>query len=135
MNKQWKKVFSGIKYRCKSQPSYFRKGIKCLITEDELKRLWFRDKAYLMDRPSIDRINSNGNYEYSNCRYLELSENCSNGRIVEECLRGHSLDKTAYIRITKQGYIQRSCIVCHRERQRKLQGCKKRLLGARSYAL
>ena len=28
-----------------------------------------------MDRPSIDRIDPKGNYELSNCRFIELREN------------------------------------------------------------
>ena len=44
---------------------------------EEFKKLWFRDKAYEMNRPSIDRIDPKGDYTYNNCRYLELSENIS----------------------------------------------------------
>jgi len=76
----WKFTFKLIKQRCndESNPSYQRyglRGIKCLITEGELKELWFRDKAYEMKKPSIDRIDNDGNYCIENCRYIELSEN------------------------------------------------------------
>jgi hypothetical protein len=54
--------------------------VKMLITKDELKHLWFRDKGFLMKRPSIDRIDSNGNYEISNCRYLEHKYNADRSR-------------------------------------------------------
>jgi hypothetical protein len=37
--------------------------------------LWFRDKAYLMRHPSIDRIDSNGNYELNNCQFIEMKRN------------------------------------------------------------
>jgi len=81
----WKRTFKGIKDRCNNSndmhySNYGGRGIKCLITSDELKQLWFRDKAYLMDRPSIDRIDNDGNYECSNCRYIELSTNCVKDR-------------------------------------------------------
>ena len=75
-----KEILKDIKKRCnnknrKDYKYYGGKGIKCLITKEELKKLWFRDKAYLMKKPSIDRKDSNGNYEYSNCRFIEMTEN------------------------------------------------------------
>lgn len=76
----WRDTFTGIKQRVtnpnyKCFHRYGGRGIKCLITVDELKELWFRDKAYRMKRPSIDRIDNDGHYEKSNCRYLELEVN------------------------------------------------------------
>jgi hypothetical protein len=54
---------------------YGEKGIVCKLTLQEVKFLWFRDKAYLLKRPSIDRENSDGHYEVSNCRFIEFKEN------------------------------------------------------------
>jgi hypothetical protein len=76
----WICIFRNIKQRCNNinNPDYYyygRRGIKCLITEEELKKLWFRDKAYLMKIPSVDRIDNNGNYEINNCQFIEHSEN------------------------------------------------------------
>lgn len=78
----WVKVYASINQRCNnskncSYDDYGAKGIKCLITVEELKELWFRDKAYLLGKPSIDRIDSKGNYEKSNCRWIEFIDNCS----------------------------------------------------------
>jgi len=76
----WKLTLVTIKRRCNNPKNinykyYGGKRIKCLITADELKQLWFRDKAYLMKTPSIDRKNSNKNYTFENCRFIELSKN------------------------------------------------------------
>ncbi len=79
-NFPWKYVLFNIKNRCgnhsnKSYSDYGGRGIKCLITEEEIKNLWFRDKAYEMKQASIDRINNDRDYTLDNCRFIELSEN------------------------------------------------------------
>lgn len=76
----WKIIFKGIKQRCnnkncKDYKYYGEKGIKVLITEQEIKELWFRDKAYLMKKPSIDRFDSNLNYYFGNCQFIEQAKN------------------------------------------------------------
>lgn len=78
----WKKVFQSIKTRCNS-PKYINyknyggRGIECRITEGEVKELWYRDNANTMKKPSIDREDNDGNYELSNCQFIELKENVS----------------------------------------------------------
>jgi hypothetical protein len=37
--------------------------------------MWFRDKAFEMKRPSLDRIDTTGDYCLDNCRFIELKEN------------------------------------------------------------
>ncbi len=54
---------------------YGGRGIKCLMTEEDFKFLWFRDKAYVMKLPSIDRKDNDGHYMLENCRFIELIEN------------------------------------------------------------
>ena len=76
----WRLTLENIKTRCgntkhQSYEYYGSRGIKCLITEEELKFLWFRDKAYEMDKPSIDREDNDGNYTLKNCRFIELVDN------------------------------------------------------------
>lgn len=78
----WHDTYSRILGRCNrpSDPSYKfygLKGIKCLITIEEVKKLWFRDNAFNMNQPSIDRINPKDNYYYDNCRFIENYENNS----------------------------------------------------------
>ena len=75
-NNPWIKTYDNIYQRCNnpnniSYKYYGLKGIKCLITVEELKFLWFRDKAYNMDKPSIDRKNSKKNYTLENCQFIE----------------------------------------------------------------
>lgn len=76
----WTYVYLGIKKRCeykfwKAYKDYGAKGIKCLITVDEIKELWFRDKAYLMKWATIDRKDKFGHYTFDNCQFLEHAEN------------------------------------------------------------
>lgn len=79
-NNPWVKNKDAIRIRCSNKKQdYASRGIKDLISVADLKFLWFRDKAHDMKKPSIDRIDSTGNYTLENCRYMELSENISNG--------------------------------------------------------
>jgi len=54
--------------------------IKNYLTPTCLKYLWERDKAYLLNQPSIDRRDSKKNYTVDNCRYIEWKENSDQGR-------------------------------------------------------
>jgi hypothetical protein len=79
-NNPWKYTFFNIKQRCENPKAndykyYGGRGIKCLITPEEIKELWFRDKAYEMNKPNIDRKDNNGDYIFSNCRFIESLEN------------------------------------------------------------
>jgi len=65
--------------------SYFKK-VKFLMTLNDFKFLWFRDRAYLLKRPTIDRKDSNGNYELDNCRFIEFEENNKNKRFNPKSL-------------------------------------------------
>jgi hypothetical protein len=81
-NNPTKMIYIHLHDRCTNSKNqaykyYGGRGIKCFISEEELKELWFRDKAYLMIKPSIDREDNNDNYTYDNCRFIELKENCS----------------------------------------------------------
>jgi len=59
-----------------------RLNIKNFLKKEDYKYLWFRDKAYLLKRPSLDRINPLKNYTLKNCRFIELSENSKRIRYI-----------------------------------------------------
>lgn len=71
----WRKTYDSAKLRCRPDKAYGLKGIKFLMSVEDFKHLWIRDKADLMERPSIDRIDNLGNYIVRNCRYIELKDN------------------------------------------------------------
>lgn len=78
----WYRSYAHAKSRCtnKNVPSYKyygAKGIKFLMTPDEFKYIWFRDKAFLFDTPTIDRKNPAKDYILENCRFVENSKNVS----------------------------------------------------------
>lgn len=78
--RHWLIALHNARCRCKYKSSksfhrYGGRGIKCLLSEEEIKSLWVRDKADKMIMASLDRINNDGNYTYKNCRFIEQSEN------------------------------------------------------------
>lgn len=78
----WWVYWLNAKSRCSCKNRNWRKrGIKCLITLNEIKQLWFRDNAELLKIPSLDRIDNNGDYSFSNCRFIEHSENARLGNL------------------------------------------------------
>lgn len=73
--KPWAKTQNWINSRCCDKNSkYYKKGIKNFLSLDDLKYLWKRDRAYQMKKPTIHRINNDGNYTLDNCKYLEFTE-------------------------------------------------------------
>lgn len=85
----YRNISGRLRKKSISKRWYFDRGIKSLLRIKDLKFLWFRDKADEMESPSIDRIDPYGNYEISNCRYIELSENCKRKQ-----KRGKTLNQT-----------------------------------------
>lgn len=75
----WDLYYDSAKQRCenKNTPSWLNyggRGIKLLMTRDDFKFIWFRDKAYEMEKPSVHRIDNNSHYLINNCKFLEMKE-------------------------------------------------------------
>jgi len=73
-------ALNNIKKRCndinnKRYNRYGGRGIKNLLTYQDMSLLWDRDNASFLKKPSIDRVNIDGNYELSNCQFIEMKEN------------------------------------------------------------
>lgn len=79
-NKRWLNHLYGARSRCTNPNAsgykhYGNRGIKCFLTNVEIENLWIRDNAEALKEPSIDRINSDGNYSFDNCRFIERKLN------------------------------------------------------------
>lgn len=106
----WMMSYNCAKKRCENKNDvsyrhYGARGIKLLMTKEDFKAIWFRDKAYLLDRPSIDRKNGKGNYTIDNCRFIELFKNISKPKpVVQMAMDGKP--------IKVWGSIRRAAIGC-----------------------
>lgn len=76
-------IWCGMRQRCNNpnREAYIHYGGKGIEVCDEWSdynafKDWAENNGYA-DNLSIDRINSNGNYEPSNCRWITVSENTS----------------------------------------------------------
>ena len=77
----WLGIHFYVVARCSGNTHpYSKKGIKNFLSKGEIKYLWFRDRAYLLKEPSIDRING-GDYSINNCRFIEMKENSRLGSL------------------------------------------------------
>ena len=111
MKNYWTQAYNNIRQRCTNPKAskyknYGGKGIKCLTNSKELKELFERDNAHLLNQPSIDRIKSDGDYEKSNMRWIEFSEN---RRLRAASLHKPKINKTEFKKETitvrlPQGY-------------------------------
>ena len=88
------RILEGIKQRCENSNSpaykyYMGKGIQNFLTKEDIKFLLKRDNANLMKKPSIDRINHNGNYTLKNCRIIEMPINGGKAKVdcAKTCLQ------------------------------------------------
>jgi hypothetical protein len=84
-----KRLLTAIRHRCENPKStrfhrYGGRGITCDLTYEDLLRAWIFDEAAKMRRPSIDRMNNDGNYTFTNIRFIEQADNVRRGVEVRE---------------------------------------------------
>lgn len=68
--KPWYKHYKNAYHRCHAD-KYYEGRIKLLMTPEDFETLWNRDVAYLLARPTVHRIDSEGDYTIANCKYIE----------------------------------------------------------------
>lgn len=76
----WFRFWRWGKRRCqdprhKAHAHYARHKIEFRLTHQQVGYLWKRDKAWLLNRPSLDRKNPRYHYTVRNCRFIEFVEN------------------------------------------------------------
>jgi hypothetical protein len=88
----WEQSHYAARNRCTNPNSekfktYGARGIIFKLKISQTKKIWIRDKAHLLKKPSIDRIDNDGNYQISNCRFIETSENSARSNRMRKCLK------------------------------------------------
>lgn len=76
----WVRLVEWARRRCKDErskwfPYYGAKGITCDLTAKQLEQVWIQCGADKLRRPSLDRIDSSGNYTVGNVRIIEWKDN------------------------------------------------------------
>lgn len=97
----WAKAYANAKARCQKQNEakykyYGARGIECHIKPTDVKMAYYRDKAYEMKCPSLDRIDPLGHYTVDNIRFIEFEEN------RKMRLMNHPANKVKYEAIKRQ---------------------------------
>lgn len=78
--KPWVRFVEWARRRCndtreKEFRNYGAKGITCQLTASDVEKLWIRDNAAKLKKPSLDRIDASKSYTVENCRFIEFYEN------------------------------------------------------------
>lgn len=105
-NKPWYNSYRAMMSRCYrekdvSYPLYGGRGIEvCDAWHDiEVFEAWVEDHPYFKGA-TIDRIDTNGNYEPSNCKWSTMFDQCKNRRnsiIIEHNGERHNITEWAKI--------------------------------------
>ena len=80
LRNRWYRPLEYAKRRCtdpkhKEYHRYGGRGIVCTLTREEAIYIYKRDNGDLLERPSLDRIDPEGNYSFENCRFIEWIDN------------------------------------------------------------
>lgn len=83
--KPWARPREWARRRCvdkkhREYNGYGGRGITFSLTMEEAERLYVRDKAHRLDKPSLDRVDPDGPYSFENCRFIELRDNITDHR-------------------------------------------------------
>ena len=107
-HKPWERFLTYIKYRCKHHPDYNgeRRKIDNFLTKEDLKLLWFKHNAHLLHKPSIDRIDTTGDYILNNCRFVEVIDNQRRPKHIYARFKGSRL-------CGRWSYKYECCIECN----------------------
>lgn len=93
---KWIVTLEKIRFRVKDKDPkirkyYYDKKVKNYLTKESIKYLWDRDKANRMRRPSIHRIDNDGDYSIKNCEYLEFSDHMKIHNYERRCSKWKQL--------------------------------------------
>lgn len=76
----WYNMLRCARERCRRTdhamyPWYGGRGIECHLTVEDMRKLWIRDSGHLLKKPSLERKDSNKNYQSDNVEIIEMLEN------------------------------------------------------------
>ena len=78
--KPWINSYTSAKQRCTNPlckdyinyDKFDNEEIKFLLSHKDMNYLWNRDKGWILNKPSLKRINLNNNYNIDNCQFVEM---------------------------------------------------------------
>lgn len=101
------RIWSGMKERCsdtkheRNRQNYFLRGIR--VEWETFEDFWRDMQAGYDDKLELDRIDNNGNYSKSNCRWVTRIENSNNKR-TNRVIEYNGMKKTVTQWSTYMGY-------------------------------